>query len=797
VWLLTFSDRFRLINAVLSQPPELPTTHRIATAVAEVGHLSLATAAQMLFVLWMLSKVASGVAAFCVFAAIALVFDFILHLTFFLAVLSVDVRRMELQDSLDRVNVNVHNRRKPSTVNPERQYWLDALLQGRLPFSTRIAGSAISICFILTLNMHFYESGSTIWSLVQSLISMFRSRSANQTAPFAAPPINQARTPAAWLRIQDYRYAQEVLRLVKPNATGIVARVYDPLTIVLSNSERRGMPSRPGSSLFHLFWDLIRKHLYPFLLAIIFSVATVTLLMQYMLWNELPEEEPETTPVPLSILSLTTLPKAHRLDVIRLTACGKGHLVSISLDRLVSISIFDIHTHQYSLNVFLPAAMTPPLWPIVATAIDDNGTWVALCSFNGNVVFWNIAERRLSHLINIELNEQQPCTFSLIPIEKSESGSLSLVVVTPDGVVTEVDFVHSNTIHTFQLSQEKLASVTALCSKGVTILIGLTRSGRVRLADNHSGEWALAPLERLDARLAPGSKEGKIKSIAVAPSLSIFAAVRLRVVDLVDIKTRTLIYTFPALLIKGHSLRILSTPRRECIACHSPAVHSISLAYTDFESQSCLLRSYALSDDHNDLMCLAPTMAGKKPACKGLGDADESVYTVDSPGSWEATGTQSIIGIRTHPNLDDTHSSTESTTSGTDNGHLSSTELKNRLHTGRRPPLHRSHSFGSHHSDSDGEWETWTLSSSGEFHTLPLQSLTADRSQSIGEDDLFVASAGPIARLGSRSVAVGFGNRVKVLMVGNERFEQDVNEYQDLAHLGGTRRKRPPARKGL
>jgi hypothetical protein len=749
----------------------------------------------MLFVLWMLSKVASGVAAFCVFAAIALVFDFVLHLTFFLAVLSVDVRRMELQDSLDRVNI--HGTKKPSVVNPARQYWLDALLQGRLPFSTRIAGSAISICFILGLNMHFYDSGSTIWSFVQSLISMFHSHALNQATPFAAPPINQARTPGAWLRIQDYRYAQEVLRFVKPNATGIIARVYDPLTIVLRDSERSGIPSRPNSSLFHIFWDLVRRHLYPFLLAVIFSVATVTLLMQYMLWNELPEEEPDAIPVPPSILSLATLPKAHRLDVIRLTACGKGHLVSISLDRLVSISVFDSHTHHYSLSVFLPAAMTPPLWPIVATAIDDNGTRVALCSSNGTVVFWNIPERRLSHFINIDFNEQQPCTFSLIPIEKSESESLSLVVVTPDGVAVEVDVLHPNTMHTFQLSQEKLVTATTLRLQGVTKVIGLTRSGRVRLAENHSGEWALTPLERLDPRLAPSGNEGKIKSIAVAPSLCIFAAVRLRVVDLVDIKTGTLIHTFPALLIKGHSLRILSTPRRECAACHSPAVHSISLVYTDFESQSCLLRTYAMSDDHNDLMCLAPTTAGKAPACKGLDDAEESVHTVDSPGSWEVTGMQSIIGIRMHTSLDDTLSSTESTTSGTDTGHFSSNEVKNRSHAGRQMSSLRPQTSDIHNSVNDGEWETWTLSSSGEFHILPLQSPAADRSQSIGEDDLFVASVGPIVRLGSRSVAVGFGNRVKLLMVGNERFDQDVNEYQDLAHLGGTRRKRPPVRKGV
>jgi len=622
---------------------------------------------------------------------------------------------------------------------------------------------------------------------------MFHSHS--QNTPFAAPPINQARTPAAWLRIQDYRYAQEILGIVKPNAHSIIARVYDPLAVVLRHSERNGVPSR-NISFFMVFWDLISKHIYPFVLAIIFAVATVTLLMQYMLWNELPEEEPDSDHPEPSILSLATLPQAHRMDVIKLTACKKGHLISVSLDRLISISYYNPSTHRYHLNALTTAAMSPPIWPVVSIAIDDNGSWAALCSANGNVAFWNLHERRLSHFITIDLMEQQPCAFSLVPVETAGSDRLTLIVVIPNAWVTEVD-VLSSTMHSFQISTEKLvcADVSPQIA-GINVIV-LTRLGSVRIAMNHSSKWVTSALEELDPRLAPSSMEGKLKSITNVPSLCVFAAVRLRVVDLVDIKTKSLIYTFPALLIKGHSLRVLNSPQRECRECHSSAIHSISLVYTDFNSNSCVMRTYSISNDHNDLICLAPKIAGRTASCNTLIKAKESVHTIPRAGSWEATNMQSIIGIRRRLNSGSALSSTDSTSSGAETQPTTTKPSKDAKLPANRRSVDRVNTSTCIDSEYSDEWEIWTLSASGEFHTLPLQSPVEDAAQSVSEDDLFIASLGPLARLGNRSVAVGFGNRVKVMMVGNERFEQDINEYQDLANLGGSRRKRPGSRKAL
>lgn len=777
--------RFRLVNSVLIQPPEQQTVHRVATALAEVATKLLAATTQMLAMLWIVSKKSSELSAFCTFAAIALVVDFFFHLTFFLPVVSVDIRRMELSDSLERVDLSSKNR-KNSVVRalPERQFFLKTLLLGRGCLTSRIAtsriaGIVISICFILGLNVHFFGDGNPIWSFLHSLQSMFCSHPMNGVSADFAPIINQARTPTGWVILQDYKDAKQILDFVKPNVHHIVARVYDPLFIVLHGSNR---VAPANTSLLDIWWNTIQKHSYPLLLALLFSVAVVTLLMQYMLWNELPDEESDSDPTHRPSLALDTLPQAHRLDLIKLTACARGHIISVSLDRLVSFSLFDPHTHKYSLNVLSTVAMTNPLWPIVSIALDENGDWAALCTQDGDIAFWNLPERRLSHFVRVKLEDQQVSAFGFISIDKEDSKRPSLIVVTCDAMVIEVDVVGSKVVQSFRISQDKLVLAMISRSKAGANIISLTRSGRIRIATSNSGDWSLAAVERLDNRLGPGSKEGKIRSLTSIPSLGAFATVRLRVVDLVDIKTKTLIHTFTPVLIKGSSLRILSSPRRECKICRSTAVYSVSLAYIDFETQACVIRTYTPSNHHNKLMCLAPTLAGKRPSCTGLSSSKEHTYSIGEPGSWEATRSQVLIGVRMRPIVTETSTPSSSSSSGFESTSLQTQPPQNLTHRSRNVLSTSTLDAFKTEKDIDcDEWEVWTMSSSGEFHTEPLP---------ISPNELLVADAGPIVPLGNKSVALGFGNKVKVVMVGNERYETDSHAFQDLAHSGGSRRRR-------
>lgn len=58
-----------------------------------------------------------------------------------------------------------------------------------------------------------------------------------------------------------------------------------------------------------------------------------------------------------------------------------------------------------------------------------------------------------------------------------------------------------------------------------------------------------------------------------------------------------------------------------------------------------------------------------------------------------------------------------------------------------------------------------------------------------GRGQLFVTGCETVARVGRRSVAVGFGNMVKVVMVGNERFEGEEGAQEVVLAMTGRRRK--------
>lgn len=68
--------------------------------------------------------------------------------------------------------------------------------------------------------------------------------------------------------------------------------------------------------------------------------------------------------------------------------------------------------------------------------------------------------------------------------------------------------------------------------------------------------------------------------------------------------------------------------------------------------------------------------------------------------------------------------------------------------------------------------------------------------EGIEEEQLFVSKPGPIVKVGKRSVAVGFGNALKILSLGSERFEEETtSSVVDSATLSLSWRKKAQGRK--
>ncbi|CAO2650744.1 Nn.00g020360.m01.CDS01 [Neocucurbitaria sp. VM-36] len=779
---------FRLINVVLETPPEMPPHQRIGNALGEVGHLSLAIAFQNLALLYLCSRlVTPWVADFCVFAAVTLVFDLVFHLTFFVAVLSVDVQRMELSDSLERTGLNPAKKKN----RQERQAWLSALRQGTLPLSTRFAGTVAIFSIILAINWHFFDSNDKQLSfntLRQRFLSRRHKRSNDST--WGSPPINQARTPADWLRIQDHNTARELFGFIKPGAHSFVARIYDPILVVSKGAHGRDRP-QPPTSLLDGLRRFAQGHAFPAALIAVFLIAGVTLLMNYLLWTGLPDDSDETEDKE-TIFSVKTLPNLQKLDVVRLASCSKGHLATISLDRSTTIWLHD--RRGYLHTTLQTATMKPKLWPIYASAMDEGGSLLALCADSGQIGLWSTAASRFLMFPKVDIRGQVPVLFTFANLTtRTDTEKICLMIVSPDGYLTELE-ARTGIHHTKCISSNLIVCATLYtCAKGDNCLVFVTKPGEVHILSlSENGNSTSEVVAGLDPGPPPGSNPAKIQCIQGVPSLGLIFALRNEEAEVFDFTSRALIHSFQIGHIKPHSFRVMHSARRLC-ACGAPTVHSLSVAYAEQDTDHMIMQTFTLDDTATSQICLGKAPDREKQKCSGLDRTKESVHYVEPAGVWESTSALSVVGIRKC-----VHSSTLSSATSDDDDHTADpiplvSDLKQRARKQRAPNgLFRSldSAFGSRSQTStttcDADtWEAWTLSSTGEFHSRPLApDDPEDNADACLEGDLFVAAPGPISRLGKRSIAVGFGNTAKIITLGKESFDGLTNMEDGTLDIG-------------
>lgn len=754
-------NTFRLINAVIMTPSGSSTPSRMAEALGQTGHIALAGFAQNLAIIWIISGYASpGVQALCTFAAIALIFDFFYLLTFFVAVLSIDVRRMELSDSLTRVSLQTQ---RHSSTSLQRRTWIDSLVRGEAPLSTRIAGTIVMICFIVTAQWHFFDE-----SLLQTAFRTVRLvKSEPQISPYSSTSmltvdIHQARTPTAWLRMQDHESAREVINVIKPNANSYIARVFDPLVFVLDGSDRT--PTNKGVRPFlPAVYDFARHQSTPFVIVILLVTGGVSLLMNYLLWDELLEAEPDDRPEDDPLLSIKTLSNGHALDVVLLTTSGEGVIASVGLDR--RIRIWDTRRGGISYIVQDPDSIIDP-FPVLAMAIDQDSNWLALLS-KENVSLWNIPERRWGSTMPVDIKSRAPAAFffGYSPTDLINP----IIVVRHSGLMSEVH-VESGEMNELQICKTPLVCVRSHAEPPLAQnsqlpplrIITASRRGCVHVATQMETGWVS---EEVPCEI--DGSEDFVKFIYPLPALSAFLAVRSNSIELIDTHTYRVTHTFSTKPIRPSTVRCFHSARRRP-QCGSVGLAYLALAYTNSETSECMLQVY-LPEREGDTICFRdPYTPGSKTCCLWK-ETVEHTYTVEKPGDWEALPIGYIVGVRkcTPRRKDPQHARPTS-------------ELRRRAGFERRIPsndmLKR--------DDNEDLWEAWSLSMRGEHSSTPLESFS--------QDHLLVTDVGPVETVGKRSMAVGLGNVVKIITVGNDRFDELDSAVDDTAFVGmaSSRRKR-------
>ncbi|KJX95407.1 sterol regulatory element-binding protein cleavage-activating protein [Zymoseptoria brevis] len=798
-------NMFRLINAVLAYPPTMATDNRVANALGDIGPISVAAAVQNMIILSILSTlVTPGVAAFCAFAAIATLFDAFFLLTFFVAVLNVDIHRLELQDALAaRHNQpRTGHRRRPS---PSKNTWFDALVHGKLPFSTRMAGTVVTTTFILSLNYHFSEHRDHSTNLRQFLgLERGRSPVAAGTDPFPAPPMNATLSPGEWMRMQELETAKEVIKLAKPGANSLVVRVFTPLIIVLGGSDRSGA-SEADEALSYALQRFAKYHLYPVAVAVVFIVAFVFILMNFLLYNQAGDEDHDIAMEQMEDqLTVQHVALPHKLDIVKLINSRGGHFVTVGLDRTIAISVKD-NTQQTHRIISVPSNVTGNIaWPVRHVAIDDNGEWVACHGADDRVLVYNSATGSfLSRVIQYP-DDHPALIFDFVPLPVTAGTKLHLIVLSSAGRLAQ-SCLEDGTSSGADLSTISLVGASTFESAASgRKLYTITEDGRAVSFSWIGSNWVQSTAQKLEMDAAQESR-GPV-SLQLNTELETEFLIVKTSKSALFLNSTTLghITRFDFNDSGAINDRLFVEDPRTCHGCGNIAMRRITWSSESVKAGWCNLCIFTSSEHNEGHMCLSNSTSVCRPVggvlrdkldlsqpgnhaitmqCRPLGSAVKARLICTTPGTWAMVDSQTVLGIRRrqHDNEQPTSSSTATAGRG-----LS-------IHQPRQRRNARSTSHDQ--KAQDERWEVYKLSPNGtddEIETLELPH-TSDGAS--GDDtELYVTNPGPIVALDTQAVAVAFGNTVKVIRVARRsawtrRSAEGLEPWASDARASGTERR--------
>ncbi|CAD6439323.1 20fc050e-d275-46ff-82a9-898df7df3252 [Sclerotinia trifoliorum] len=748
-------NMLQLVRAVIITPSSHHPTLRSAEAFGKNGHIFLANTGQRLLFLCVVSKFGGeGLATFCRFATLALVFDFFYLLMFFAPILSIDVRRPQLNDTLSASR----ERRYSSPERPSPKPWVDFILHGgRMP-STRMVGTLVLIFAVLICQWHFDEG------ILQSSKHLLRA-SSTASASVLEVDIHQARTPTAWLRLQDHETVHELVSIIKPHAHSFVAQVYDPLVFVLNGSDRT--PNTLGvRSFLPAFYDFIENQSLHFLLFVFITGVAVNQFIKYLLSDEPSDDENHEGHDDEPLLSVKTFGSGHALDVVLMTASRDGIIVSVGLDRW--IRVWDAQHAGRSYVVEDPGSNIDP-FPVLAMAIDNDSNWLAILS-KKMVALWNIPERRWGPTMAVDVKGRTPEAFFFSQNEVELIDPV--IIVRHNGLMTELH-MEDDVAKELQICRTPLVCVEPHLEKVVTNgcvpppkIITASKRGCVHVAVQETSGWV-----SYDLRLPWVSDDKDVNSILPLPALSSFLAIRDHSVDLVDIYTHNVTHSFVTENIKPGTLQCVHSTRRRP-QCGSVGLGSFAFMYTCIETGNLMMQSYLPSREGDTICFRDPDKPGSKTCCLWR-ETVERRFSIENPGDWQALQSGYVVGVR---KLQDRG---KQATGNQLSGSIGGGGLRR-----RGVPDRKSHN-GHPEGKNDG-WEVWSLGSRGDETSVPLNS--------VYDQVLLVGKLGPVTKVGTNSIVVALGNVVKLITVGHERYDRVGNE-SDETFVGmapaANRRKRP------
>lgn len=815
ICLTTAQNSLRLINEVSRCPRE-------ASPLATVSKSYCKTAPRAILVTFgsigifaclgtsVLSNSAHSIA--CVYTCIGLLFSLLMHHTYFAAVLSVDLRRLELDELIDSSPLSFADLSSSGGGGGSTTPTTTGNSSAKIPLWTYFyvtyiqphQNSAITALLII-IYLHARQSGS-------AAVEGDRSHEIFFTAPLVSG-----------------HHPESSYQVLQP-----LCLEFDPLCKKFSMSPFYNTPAFMFKG--YIVWALAEISI---LLVIILSGAAIILksvLPEVPFQND---NDPNSNPFACEreLLLAKDLTGIHSLDVFQL-AVSDTWVATLSFDHCVAVWVPESSPNCVSNFSCLVTLSVPlPIWPVSKMLLSKQSRTLALISFKqASVSLWDVDTGTVRLWIkNLSL-------FS--------STSFVDAFLRPDGSLLAFGKRHFYQLDTIR---EKTAQVTAktrrwpielLANEDIlevhimktpsfkeTIIILTSFSRILKGVQSMSGDWVFWPLSLLESFSAVSSEnnlkgavmnnqqefvirnakrspampantytaQDPIRAIELVEALHLILIAGDVTASLVDAKTGVLLRHFHVGQFKKGTLRVFHAPPTHCRFCGCASVQSISIAYTNREEPDMVI-CHTLTIEHRarNNICLRVERDPRETRCLGFEATTEQQHWISSVEAWDATDLNRLMGIRRKEasSLDPTAMNPQELSAlmfpkpGND---LNGSPFLTSVNSGEATPTCISTSSSlspvddgdasvfsrrkgrrlssSHPADApltidtipplSMVWEGWIMSDTGavSFYEIP---------DTVNTSRLLIPRVGPIAKYGHKSLCVVFGNIAKLIYFGKE-----------------------------
>ncbi|KAG7831074.1 hypothetical protein KL920_001665 [Ogataea angusta] len=410
VLLVSIENTFRLVVATSRTSDEMSVSTRICKAALSSHPLSttivLADIALLVLALPFLSELARK---HVLFTSLTLVFDHLLHVSYFTTIVGIDIRRLELQDLLQRSNKHDDSQDQEMQMRPlgsgsifssallspqnnrDRgvSFWTTArqyLFKVKLPLFKSLR-SSVAIVLVVFLLISKWTCGVNchIPQTFASMQSMFANASVMALQSMSLDFFPDKKVLAAEL-LQLYS------KFANSQKDQFIVSILDP-TVVLAKDAVQPFaePLLVGSNQETVFnFDML--YILEFLSCLTFVMSSAPLILKYFLAKDginvssglggTLETAPENQHTAFNSKELVN---GHFLDVVRISTSSCPFIVSVGMDH--KILVWSPMTVPLPPPTQLPLSGT--LLPVTNVVMSNTGSLITVFSKSGAVKCWS------------------------------------------------------------------------------------------------------------------------------------------------------------------------------------------------------------------------------------------------------------------------------------------------------------------------------------------------------------------------------------------------------------------------